>query len=532
MGHPEEGPRLLHLDVHEAALGHTHLDLRYLLIGPDADPAPPPGESPEARWCSWDEAAGLADEALGLGAADRPGGMGGRRVGPAMSGALDQLLVVQDLDTAITQLTPARRPAERSGLTGLEVELAGYAAEQVALMGRRAELMATQKDLEGQIAVVTERRTGIEQRMYAARGSSTRDLQAMDEEVRHLTQRQSELEEGSWWPWSTRNRSTPSWPTWPNGAPRSKNWSPCCGPRWSRGRPRSTRSWPKPYRPGPRGGRSRRALADRYEKLRARMRGVGAARLIGHRCDGCHLELSAVEVDRIRACPPTPLSPATCAGASWSRPDLTAELIHPCSSWSATGSRPPTRRAVARAHRRQPDREGAGPGGVGAALLPGPVTRCVPAHWLGPDTAALLDLDLPRGLTIAGSRSTTASTKASRFATSRPKCGRMAADPGLALRGRDPDRGRRPHRRGLRRLSATRGTGARSTDGDVVVVSHVTPIKAAVAWALGAGAGLSWRLHLHTASVTRIGWGNDGPVLESFNQLTSDRGDAPQSPRA
>lgn len=62
--HPEEGPRLLHLDVHEAALGHTHLDLRYLLIGSDADPAPPPGESPEARWCSWDEATDLADEAL------------------------------------------------------------------------------------------------------------------------------------------------------------------------------------------------------------------------------------------------------------------------------------------------------------------------------------------------------------------------------------------------------------------------------------------------------------------------------------
>ncbi|MGP0031706.1 MAG: NUDIX hydrolase [Acidimicrobiales bacterium] len=62
--HPEDGPRLLHLDVHEAALGHTHLDLRYLLIGPDTDPTPPPGESPEARWCSWEEAEGMADEAL------------------------------------------------------------------------------------------------------------------------------------------------------------------------------------------------------------------------------------------------------------------------------------------------------------------------------------------------------------------------------------------------------------------------------------------------------------------------------------
>jgi 8-oxo-dGTP pyrophosphatase MutT (NUDIX family) len=65
--HPEDGPRLLHIDVHAAALGHTHLDLRYLLIGSDADPAPPPGESPEARWFSWDEAARMADEALAPG---------------------------------------------------------------------------------------------------------------------------------------------------------------------------------------------------------------------------------------------------------------------------------------------------------------------------------------------------------------------------------------------------------------------------------------------------------------------------------
>ena len=63
------------------------------------------------------------------------------------------------------------------------------------------------------------------------------------------------------------------------------------------------------------------------------------------------------------------------------------------------------------------------------------------------------------------------------------------------------------------------GAGARAPGGDVVVVSHVTPIKAAVAWALGVGAGLSWRLHLQTASVTRIGWGNDAPVLHGFDEV-------------
>jgi broad specificity phosphatase PhoE len=50
-----------------------------------------------------------------------------------------------------------------------------------------------------------------------------------------------------------------------------------------------------------------------------------------------------------------------------------------------------------------------------------------------------------------------------------------------------------------------------------VVVSHVSPIKAAVAWALGTGDDVAWRLHLSTGSLTRIGWGAAGPVLHAYN---------------
>jgi broad specificity phosphatase PhoE len=62
------------------------------------------------------------------------------------------------------------------------------------------------------------------------------------------------------------------------------------------------------------------------------------------------------------------------------------------------------------------------------------------------------------------------------------------------------------------------GNGARA-DADVVVVSHVSPIKAAVAWALGAGDELAWRLQLATGSLTRIGWGASGPVLVGYNEV-------------
>jgi probable phosphoglycerate mutase len=82
-------------------------------------------------------------------------------------------------------------------------------------------------------------------------------------------------------------------------------------------------------------------------------------------------------------------------------------------------------------------------------------------------------------------------------------------------------------------LFATDGQGARRGDGDVVVVSHVTPIKAAVAWALGTP-DLYWRLYLRTASVTRISWNRDAPILHGFNEvaLAPERTGTPQSRRA
>ncbi len=61
---PAGGPILLHVDVHGSADDHLHLDARYLLVGPDADPSPPPAESQDVAWFTWDQADAVADEAL------------------------------------------------------------------------------------------------------------------------------------------------------------------------------------------------------------------------------------------------------------------------------------------------------------------------------------------------------------------------------------------------------------------------------------------------------------------------------------
>ncbi|HET9690749.1 MAG TPA: histidine phosphatase family protein [Acidimicrobiales bacterium] len=60
---------------------------------------------------------------------------------------------------------------------------------------------------------------------------------------------------------------------------------------------------------------------------------------------------------------------------------------------------------------------------------------------------------------------------------------------------------------------------AEATEADVVVVTHVSPIKAAVAWALGAPDEAVWRMFVEVASLHRIGGSGSRPVLHSFNEV-------------
>jgi hypothetical protein len=42
------------------------------------------------------------------------------------------------------------------------------------------------------------------------------------------------------------------------------------------------------------------ALIELYDKIRTSAHGVGAALLIGNKCDGCHLAINAIEIERIK----------------------------------------------------------------------------------------------------------------------------------------------------------------------------------------------------------------------------------------
>jgi probable phosphoglycerate mutase len=71
----------------------------------------------------------------------------------------------------------------------------------------------------------------------------------------------------------------------------------------------------------------------------------------------------------------------------------------------------------------------------------------------------------------------------------------------------------------VRVTAACEELAAEAARGDVVVVTHLSPIRAAVTWALGGGPEMSWRLSLGVASISRISTGDSfGPALVSFNE--------------
>lgn len=61
---------------------------------------------------------------------------------------------------------------------------------------------------------------------------------------------------------------------------------------------------------------------------------------------------------------------------------------------------------------------------------------------------------------------------------------------------------------------------AAAASGDVLVVTHVSPVKAAVAWALDVADDVAWRLYVAPASFTTVAIRGGIPTLHAFNDVS------------
>ena len=216
------------------------------------------------------------------------------------------LLAVQDHDTAIDQLVHRKGAlTERSQLAVVESRMAALDARRRQVGSVRDALGERQSSLEEQIGASRTRSKEIERRLFSGEVTAARDLQAMDEEVKHLSRHVSELEDreievmeelepldaelgemdaelGRLSADADSLRSTINTEESEIDAELARE--------------RTERAQLAAGVPDD--------LLARYEQIRRKLGGTGAARLVGESCGGCHLQLPAMELDRVRKAPP------------------------------------------------------------------------------------------------------------------------------------------------------------------------------------------------------------------------------------
>jgi predicted nucleic acid-binding Zn-ribbon protein len=219
---------------------------------------------------------------------------------------LDRLLEVQEHDTHADQLRHRRATLEeRTTVERARTDVERASALAADLDQRRQDLRREQRRLEDEVAAYEDKASGADTALYGGAVTNPRELQALQDEVSSLRRRIRQLEdrvielmeqlepldaEGD--RLSTERADADRRLTAGTATLRTAEADIDAElERVLAAREKAASTVPEP-------------LLAEYEQLRSRLRGVGVSRLTNGQCGGCHLRLSAVELDRIRKGPP------------------------------------------------------------------------------------------------------------------------------------------------------------------------------------------------------------------------------------
>jgi uncharacterized protein len=222
-----------------------------------------------------------------------------------MAEPYDTLLQVQEHDTALDQLRHRLEAMpERLALAGVRERQAALAVAVADVQARVDDLAGCQAELEERIAASATRRHTLEERMRSGAVTASKDLQAMDHEVGQLADRQRGLEDEELVLMEEQE---------PLDAELARHGATAADLEAEAARLtgevaaaevdlRAAIEAEEAVRAGLAAGLPTE-LAERYERLRAHLGGIGAARLVGDRCEGCHLTLPSMELERLHHLP-------------------------------------------------------------------------------------------------------------------------------------------------------------------------------------------------------------------------------------
>lgn len=219
---------------------------------------------------------------------------------------LDDLLAVQALDTSIDQCRHRieSNPAHAT-LAAAEAELEAEQKARAETSRQRAVVTAAQSAAESEVAGIEAKAAQVNSQLYGGHVTNPKDLEALQHELDTLAGMQRGVED------RVIEQMELAEPLDEQLAAHDAALTTATA-AVDDARAALTIAVAEleaeladlvPRREAAVGGVDDGLLAQ-YEKIRARSAGIGAARLVGGRCEGCHLSLPAVDVDTIKHLPP------------------------------------------------------------------------------------------------------------------------------------------------------------------------------------------------------------------------------------
>ena len=216
------------------------------------------------------------------------------------------LLELQEVDLALDRLAYKRRElAERVAVTELGARLAELTARVGEAEEQREKLVSQQLTLDQRSESVGGRIATIEQRLRSGRAGSYRDEQAMGDEVASLTHLRREIED-------QELEIMEALEPLDQELTGLKESSSSVAEELALAREQLALATAEIDDEAAIVRAARDQLAERvapeltasYERLRAKLGGIGAAHVVGGACSGCHLQLPAGELHRLRQAMP------------------------------------------------------------------------------------------------------------------------------------------------------------------------------------------------------------------------------------
>jgi uncharacterized protein len=223
--------------------------------------------------------------------------------------AFEALLHVQGLDTQADQLRYRRvHMDERAQLEARQQDLRALERSMTGIQAQRDELARAEQQLEDEIATVRAKAQADDRALYGGTVSALKDLRALQDEIESLGRRQRDLEDREL---EIMERAEPLDAELASGLQARDAIDAAATALVARITEAEVEIDAElDHIAGKRSAAVASVPPDlvvEYEKKRKAVGGVAVARLTGARCEGCHLMLPAMEVDRIRREPPDAL---------------------------------------------------------------------------------------------------------------------------------------------------------------------------------------------------------------------------------